>query len=154
MLDSKIYFSLNILMVHPGTKRRPKILRYLLRGFQAALVRNAVMTRMPKSVSWKIRQTFMRYQACTSALQANHQTSLTLTIGSMTMRGDAKGLLQNSVLKLLARMLKNCDSNWNVYYFTALLHPSSTITCSTFRVCSIQAQKHACSWICNYVFFP
>ena len=40
-------------MVHPGTKRRPKIVRYVLRGFQAALVRNAVMTRMLKSVREK-----------------------------------------------------------------------------------------------------
>ena len=37
----------------PGTKQGPKIVRYVLRGFQAALARNAVMTRMLKSVREK-----------------------------------------------------------------------------------------------------
>ena len=37
----------------PRTKQGPKIVKYVLRGFQAALVRNAVMTRMLKSVREK-----------------------------------------------------------------------------------------------------
>ena len=37
----------------PRTKQGPKIVKYVLRGFQAALARNAVMTRMLKSVREK-----------------------------------------------------------------------------------------------------